>query len=98
MANVRYRFDPSGKVEEIHKIVVHRFRMGDVDDPEIYAAQPIYDWQQTDAGKFVMTNAVEQPEWHRQINHMNYGYEYAIIAELEAKKLTEFYLKWGKPE
>ena len=84
-------------VDEIHKVVVHRFRLGDVDDPEIYAAQPIWDWQQTDAGKFVMENAVEPPVYHQQLDHLNYGYQYAITAELEKKKLSEFYLRWGKP-
>ena len=84
-------------VEEYHKIVVHRFTLGDVDDPDIYAAQPIYEWQQTDAGKFVMEHAIDQPVYHQHIDHMNYGYQYAITAELEKKKLSEFYLRWGKP-
>jgi hypothetical protein len=43
-----------------------------------------------------MENAVDQPEWHRQLDHASYGYKYAITAELEAKKLSEFYLRWGK--
>ena len=80
-------------VDEIHKVVVHRFRMGDVDDPEIYAAQPIWEWQQTDAGKFVMENAIGQPVYHRQADALNYGYQYIITAELEKKKLAEFYLR-----
>ena len=40
MDKVRYIvFDKDGErcVEEIHKIVVHRFRMGDVEDPDLYA-------------------------------------------------------------
>ena len=77
--------------------VLYSFRLGDVDDPEIYAAQPIYEWQQTDAGKFVMEHSVDQPVYHQHIDHMNYGYQYAITAELEKKKLAEFYLRWGKP-
>ena len=85
-------------VKEIHKVVVHRFKLGDVSDPEIYAAQPIYEWQQSDAGKFVMENSVSIPSYHQHIDHMNYGYQYAITAELEKKKLSEFYLRWGKPD
>lgn len=84
-------------IKEIHKIVVHRFRLGDVEDPEIYAAEPILKWQQSDAGKFVMENAEEIPEYHQHIDHMNYGYQYAITAKLEKKKLVEFYLRWGNP-
>jgi hypothetical protein len=70
--------------------------MGDVEDPDLYAAQPIHEWEQSDQGKFVMEHAVDTPEWHRRNDQFGYGHEYAIVAELEAKKLSEFYLKWGK--
>ena len=83
-------------VDEIHKVVVHRFRMGDVEDPDLYAAQPLWEWQESEAGKFVMEHAVETPIWHRQADLQNYGHQYIIVAELEKKKLSEFYLKWGK--
>lgn len=82
-------------VEEIHKVVVHRFRLGDVEDPEIYAAEPLWQWQKSEQGQFVMKHAVEQPEYHQHIDHMHYGYQYAITAKLEKKKLSEFLLKWG---
>ena len=99
MGSVRFQVkekDGLQLVQEIHKIVVYQFRMGDVEDPDLYAAQPIHEWEQSDAGKFVMENAVDTPEWHRQLDPMSYGHQYAIVAELEAKKLSEFYLKWGK--
>lgn len=83
-------------VKEIHKVIVHRFRMSDVEDPELYAAQPIYEWQQTDAGKFVMNHSISPPVYHQHIDHMTMGYQYVIVAELEKKKLSEFYLRWGK--
>jgi hypothetical protein len=84
-------------VKEIHKVVVHMFTMGDVDDPEIYAAGPIWDWQQTDMGKFVMEHSVGPPTFQSQIDSSVFGYRFVIIAELEQKKLSEFYLRWGKP-
>jgi hypothetical protein len=96
---VRYKvkdIDNKHIVEEIHKVVVHQFTLGDVDDPEIYAAQPIWEWQQSDAGKFVMEHAVDVPSYHRHMDHTIYGYRYAITAELEKKKLSEFYLRFGK--
>jgi hypothetical protein len=99
MDKIRYQVedqDGSRVVREIHKIVVHRFRMGDVEDPDLYAAQPIHEWEQSDAGKFVMENAVDTPEWHRQLDPMSYGHHYAIVAELEKKKLSEFYLRFKK--
>jgi hypothetical protein len=83
-------------VDEIHKVVVHTFGIGDVEDPEIYAAEPIWQWQQTDAGKFVMEHAIDTPSYHQSLDYHTYGYRYAVVAELEAKKLSEFYLRWGK--
>lgn len=83
-------------VDEIHKVVVHTFGVGDVEDPEIYAAEPIWEWQQTDAGKFVMEHAIDTPSYHKSLDYQTYGYRYAVVAELEAKKLSEFYLRWGK--
>jgi hypothetical protein len=42
-----------------------------------------------------MEHAVDKPIWHRQLDVQNYGHQYVIVAELEAKKLSEFYLRWG---
>jgi hypothetical protein len=84
-------------VEEIHKVVIHRFRLSDVDDPDLYAAEPLYNWEKSEQGQFVMEHAKDKPEWHRQNDYASYGYQYIIIAELEKKKLSEFYMRWGKP-
>jgi hypothetical protein len=100
MGTVRYKLvEKNGfqEVEEIHKVVVHEFKMGDVEDPDLYAAEPLLKWQESDPGKFVMEHAIDQPEWHRQNDYDMFGYRYAIIAKLEKKKLSEFYLRWGKP-
>ena len=99
MGTVRFHIiekDGQEIVQEIHKLVVHRFRVGDAEDPDLYAAEPILDWERGEAGMFVMKHAIGQPEWHRNIDHASYGYQYVIVAELEAKKLSEFYLRWGK--
>ena len=85
-------------VDEIHKVVVHKFHISDVDDPDIYAAEPIWKWQQSDAGKFVMEHAIDKPVYHKHIDHTFMGYKFVIVAELEKKKLSEFYLKWGSVE
>lgn len=79
----------------IHKIVVHRFQMGDVEDPDLYAAQPLYEWQESEQGKWVMERAVETPEWHRHLEPVTYGYRYAIVAKLKDVDYTFWTLKWG---
>jgi hypothetical protein len=94
MGSVRYKVE-NDVVKEIHKIVVHKFDLSDVDDPDIYAAGPIFDWERSDVGQFVMKHAVDKPEWHKQMDPMFMGYRYIIIAELESKKLSEFYLRFG---
>jgi hypothetical protein len=84
------------RVHRIHKLIVHRFRMGDVDDPDLYAAQPLWEWQESEMGKWVMARAVDTPEWHRQ-NHqfLLWGYEYIVVAKLKDTDYTFWQLKWG---
>ncbi len=55
----------NGKWVSFRDVVVHTIRMGDVEDPDLFVAQPIYEWQESDAGRFVMEHAVEKPYWHR---------------------------------
>ena len=83
------------QVHEIHTVVVYRFRMGDVDDPDLYVAQPIYEWQESDAGKFIMEHAVEKPYWHRTNDIASYGHRYDIVARLSEQNETFWTLKWG---
>ena len=98
MGKVRWEQSYEGDqlvVKEIHKVIVHRFRLADVEDPDLYAAEPLYKWQESDEGKFIMEHAIDKPTWHRYLDQSTYGYQYAIEAELEMKKLSEYYLRWG---
>ncbi len=83
------------RVEEVKEIVVHEFTMGDVDDPDLYAGQPLWEWQQSEMGKWVMEHAVETPAWYRIPDVMQYGYKYQIRAKLMGPRLTEFILRHG---
>lgn len=84
------------RVHEIHDVIVHKFNLGDVEDPEIYAAEPIYNWQQTEQGKWVMEHAVEAPVWHRWLEPISYSQNYAIMARLKGPDYTYYALKWGQ--
>ena len=75
-------------------VVVHHFPMGDVEDPDLYAAQPLSDWQDSEAGKFVMAHAVEPPYWTRMIDNHSYGWRYAIVARMRESDQTFFRLKF----
>jgi hypothetical protein len=83
------------QVHQIHKVIVHRFQMGDVEDPDLYAAQPLWEWQQSEMGKFVMERSVETPIWHRQVDVANYGCQYAVEAFLKGADYSFWVLKWG---
>ena len=74
--------------------VVHYIKMGDVEDPDLFVAQPIYEWQQTEAGKWIMENSNPAPSWHRQVDYTTYGHLYLIRAYLTHKQLTFWKLKY----
>lgn len=74
--------------------IVHEFKLSDVDDPDIYAAGPIFDWERSDAGKWVMKNAIQKPSWHRHMDYNIYGYQYQIRADLTDEQITFFELKF----
>ena len=74
--------------------VVHTISMGDVEDPDLFVAEPIYKWQQTEVGKWIMDNSNPKPSWHRFADHNTYGYLYQIRAYLTHKQLTYYKLKY----
>lgn len=78
---------------ETVKVVVHIFSVGDVEDPELYAAQPIWEWQQTDAGKWVMEHSADTI-WHRYNDIHTYSVRYAIVASLTESDATWYKLKY----
>jgi hypothetical protein len=84
------------RVEQTKTVVVHRFTMGDVEDPDLYAATPLAEWEKSEAGQWVMNNAVETPSWHRMADPYNYGYRYEIRARLRGAALTEWLLRFSK--
>lgn len=83
------------RVEECREMVIHEFSMGDVDDPDLYAAQPLHEWEKSDFGQWCMKNAADTPTWHRMADPMTYGYKYQIRAKFMGPALTEMLLRHG---
>ena len=81
------------QVEEVREIVVHEFTIVDSEDPELYAAVPLWKWQQSEAGRWIMSHAVETPSWWRVRDLRNFGFKYQIRAKLMGPRLTEWLLK-----
>jgi hypothetical protein len=84
----------NGNIVKFSDMVVHRFRMSDVEDPVLYAADPIWQWQQTEAGKFVMEHSVELPWWVRHADHSCHGFEFVIVARMKESDQTFYTLKY----
>ena len=80
---------------KIHNVVVHKFRVTDGEDPDLFAAEPIWKWQQTEMGQWVMENAMEKPIWSRHLDYNTYGYQYAIQAKLKEADYLVWALRWG---
>ena len=83
------------RVHEIHNAIVHKFNMGDVEDPILFAGEPLWKWQNSEVGKWVMEHAVETPMWHRHQDYATYGHTFAITAKLKSRDYSYFLLKWG---
>lgn len=77
------------------RVIVHRMRLGDVEDPELYAAEPLYRFEQSELGKWVMANAVpESVTWRTYVDHNTYGYQVMVQADFEGPTITEYFLRW----
>jgi hypothetical protein len=69
--------------------------MGDVEDPDIYAAQPIWEWQQTEHGKWCMKHSQDKPTFFCNPDPVSMGYQVVIMGQLTERDLIFFNLKWG---
>lgn len=74
--------------------VVHTIRMGDVEDPDLMVADPIWRWQQSEQGKWAMEHSVETPMWERHADPTTFGYRYVIRAFFTDQDLTFWKLKY----
>ena len=84
-----------GRPVRFSDVCVHEFYVGDTEDPVILAGSPMWDWQHSPAGQWVIEHAVEQPYWHRDLCANTYSYRFRIIARLSEPDQVFFKLKWG---
>ena len=77
-----------GKPVRFRDVCVHEIRMGDVEDPDLFVADPIWQWQQTEPGKFIMENAEDPPYWTSRMDYSTYGTVYRIMARLSEQNET----------
>jgi hypothetical protein len=75
-------------------MILHKFLMSDVEDPYLYAAFPISEWQDTEEGKWIMANVVGEPTFHITPNPDTFGYQVVITGDLLPEAKTFFTLKY----
>ena len=76
------------------RMIFHEFSMGDVDDVDIYVAQPIWEWQQTEHGKWVMEHG-QDLTYLTGPDVDTFGYKVSIVGDLpEGPHITEYFLRW----
>lgn len=80
----------------MQRITLHSFTMGDVEDPYLYAAFPIADWQKTEHGKWVMEHAIGESTFWCRADPNTFGFRVDIVGELSDKDVTYLKLRWGK--
>jgi len=77
------------------KILVAELRMGDVEDPEIYAAEPILEFERTERGQWLKEHSYEQMTFDILAHPEVWGYGIRIHAWLNDRDLTFYKLKWS---
>ncbi len=77
------------------KTILHEFTMGDVEDPYLYAAAPIHEWQQTEKGQWCMSKGGVDPTFTCQPSPDYWGYRVVIHGDLAPEDYTYFQLRWG---
>ena len=78
------------------KTIVHEFSIGDVDDPEIYAAIPLWEFEKSEKGQWVMANSVSPVYWKvAPFPFLSFGIRYAIVAEFDDPEYAYWMLRWG---
>jgi len=83
------------QVVEISNLIVYSFVLSaDVEDPDLYAAEPLWNWQQSNTGCWVIEHAVDKPSWHRVHDQLSDEFHYHVVARMSTKDQTFFRLKF----
>jgi hypothetical protein len=75
-------------------IEFHSFTMGDVEDPEIYAAEPLYKFMQSEKGQWVKTHC-RDPRYIIRSDLNTFGTRVIVYGKVEEVSATEYFLKWA---
>lgn len=69
--------------------------MGDVEDPDLYADVPLYEFMQTEKGHWVKNNCAD-PRYIIQPDPSSFGSRVVVYGDVEEKNAVEWILRWGQ--
>jgi hypothetical protein len=76
------------------KINFFRCHIDDGLDVDVYAAEPIMAWQNTEQGQWVMANAYNLT-FYKQPDTLMWGTDVIVRGEInDPQKVTEYFLRW----
>ena len=78
----------------MRRVLFHSFNLGDVEDPDLYAAEPLYKFMKTPKGKWIKEYCGD-PMYNTMLDPYTYGYKVCVYGDVEDKLATEYYLRWA---
>ena len=84
-----------GRPVRYRDVCVYKLHIADTEDPEIYMAEPLGQWKNSDQGQWIMEHAEQQPYWLQNTNYHAYLIEYRVFARLSEQNETYWRLRWG---
>lgn len=75
------------------RLVVKKFNLGDVEDPDIYFGAAWYDFAQTEKGKWIEEHAKNLTYQSTAVMD-SYGFGVTVIGDFENEDALIFRLKW----
>lgn len=84
----------NGVAVEESDVEVHRFFIGDSDDPDIVAGFKLAEWEATDVAEWVRTHCIGELYWVSGMSSDSYGICYRVVARLTHQDQTFFKLKY----
>lgn len=73
---------------------VHTLKLAYSEDPDIEMAAPLYEWANTDAGKYIIQHSEPKPFWNKHLDPNTMGCIYTIHATLTEESYTFYKLKF----
>ena len=75
-------------------IEVHRFLIGDVEDPDILAGFKLAEWEATESAKWIRDHCIGNLYWISGASPDSYSVCYRVVARLTDQDQTFFELKY----